>query len=211
MRILVGCEYSGIVRNAFASLGHDAWSCDIIETISPGQHIKTDLLNIINDNWDLVIAFPPCTFLTYAGNRFWSDPLRTVERIKAASFFMSIYNSKCKYICVENPNGIMFKLFRLPDQVIHPYYFGEPIVKRTCLWLKNLPLLKYSLLDNLFFENTACEKPKPITTIYNKDKNVFKYRHLTDYTVKSGQERSLFFSSIALAMANQWCKFILDN
>lgn len=209
MKILVACEYSGVVRTAFAKKGINAWSCDLLPSLQYGNHIVGDAIEVANsENWDALIAFPPCTYLTYAGNRHWEDVSRTMQRIKAAEFFMKLYSCKIKHICIENPQGIMSKLYRSPDQVIHPYYFGDNELKRTCLWLKGLPKLKYSLVDNLFEKKTASEKPKPTSTEINKVTGKKKNRYFTDSLInnnpKSQIERSLTFKGIAEAMAEQW-------
>lgn len=209
-RILVGCEYSGVVRTAFSKLGWDAWSCDILPTEIPGNHIQCDILDIINDDWDMLIAFPPCTYLTYAGMKYWYDEGRAMKRIKAAEFFMKLYDAPVPHVCIENPQGIMNKIFREPDMIIHPYYFGEPEMKRTGLWLKNLPKLKYFLEDDLFQQKTATEKPKPNKIDIKKNgkkQNRYFVDTISNNHFKSGHERSKTFQSIANAMAEQWTEF----
>jgi len=224
-RILVACEYSGIVRRAFAQLGWDAWSCDLLDTQMPtelcpdenlngwGNHIQGDALSVINYGWDLLIAFPPCTYLTYAGMRNWYDEGRAMKRIEAAKFFMQLYDAPIQHICIENPRGIMSKIFREPDMTIHPYYFGEPEMKRTCLWLKNLPKLEYRFTDDLFGLKTATEKPQPNRVEINKKTGRLKNRYFTDtivnHKLKTGLEKSKSFQSIANAMAEQWTEYIL--
>lgn len=141
MRLLVACEYSATVREAFAAKGWDAWSCDLLPSDLPGKHYQCSALDVIDLGWDLLIAFPPCTYLTYAGMANWYDEGRAEKRIKAAEFFMQMYNAPISHVCVENPRGIMSQLFRKPDMEIHPWYFGDREMKRTNLWLKNLPPL----------------------------------------------------------------------
>jgi hypothetical protein len=202
MKVLVACEYSGIVREAFKAKGHDAWSCDILDTEIPGNHYKGDVMDIINDGWDLMVAHPPCTYLSYAAARYWNEPGREVLRMEALDFFISLYQAPIKRVCIENPHGYARIAFRQPDQEIHPYYFGDPFMKRTCLWLKNLPKLKYSLRQNLFEAATASEKPKP--SFIRKDGN----KQYGMAVVKSGKdrakERARFWPSVAAAMADQW-------
>lgn len=214
-RVLVACEYSGIVRTAFSRLGWDAWSCDILPSEIPGNHFQCDVLEVIKDDWDMLIAFPPCTYLTYAGMRNWYDEGRAMKRIKASEFFMKMYDAPVQHVCVENPQGIMTKIFREPDTTIHPYYFGEPKMKRTCLWLKNLPKLEYRFEDDLFGIKTATEKPQPNRVELCKKTGRMKNRYFTDTIVngklKSGLERSKSFQSIATAMAEQWTAFIVGN
>ena len=207
LKVLVACEFSGIVREAFKAKGHDAWSCDLLPTEIPGQHIQGDVLEIINNGWDMMIAHPPCTYLSYAGMRNWYDEGRAMKRIKAAEFFMKMYDAPIKHICVENPRGIMSKIFREPDMVIHPYYFGEREMKRTNLWLKNLPVLEYHLEDNLFGIKTATDKPEPVNVQLRKTGRI-KKRYFTDGIsngkLKTEHEKSKSFQSISNAMAKQW-------
>lgn len=138
-RILVGCEFSGIVRDAFRARGHDAWSCDLLPTEGdPTYHIQDDVRNHIEDGWDMAIFHPTCTYLTRAGDRWYRDsPLR----LEAAAFVRELYNAPIPRIAIENPRGAMNRLWRRPDQVIQPWWFGEGETKATCLWLKNLPPL----------------------------------------------------------------------
>lgn len=212
-KVLIACEYSGIVRDAFAALGHYAVSCDLLPSESPGNHYQGYVLDIINDGWDLMIAHPPCTFLSYASMAVWSVPGRTMKRIKAAEFFMQLFEADIDKICVENPRGIMSQLFRKPDMEIHPYYFGDKQMKRTNLWLKNLPALQYQLQPDLFSQKvTATEKPKPIQIQVRRKTGQIKKRYTCDNTLgvhfKNGHERSRFFPGIAKAMAEQWGKLI---
>ena len=208
MRVLIACEYSGLVREAFRRLGHEALSCDLLPTEIPGNHYQGNVFDIIKEDWDLMIAFPPCTFLTYAGMGNWYDEGRAMLRIKAAEFFMKLWESPINKICIENPRGIMNKIFRTPDQVVHPYYFGDRDMKRTCLWLKNLPPLKYQLHDDLFSNRTAVDKPEPIRIEMRKKTGQIKKRYFTDAFIdghfKSAYDKSKTFPSIANAMAEQW-------
>lgn len=200
MKILIACEFSGIVREAFAKRGHNAWSCDLLPTELPlGHHLQLNVLDILDGNdWDLMIAHPPCTYLSYAGIKHWNKRGRLKKRKEAMIFFMALYNAPIKRICIENPVGYPNTIFRKPDQIIHPYYFGEPIQKRTCLWLKNLPLLDYS--------KTIITKPEPLYIC--KGKKCFgKKIHWTEGIkgVKNrSMERSRSFQGIADAMAEQW-------
>lgn len=148
MRILIACEESATVREAFAAIGHDAWSCDIIPSRVPGKHIQDDVLKHLGDGWDMMIAHPPCTFLTVANtyitrgcSKYTAEEAKEHQR-QAIDFFMALVNAPIEHIAVENPVCIMSRLYRKPDQIIQPYQFGHPESKKTCLWLKNLPLLK---------------------------------------------------------------------
>jgi len=197
-KILIACEFSGIVREAFKTKGHDAWSCDLLDTEIPGQHIKGDVLEILNDGWDLMIGFPPCTYLSYAGNRaLKNNPERMKKLLEAFDFFMKLYNSEIPKICLENPRGHITRLFRREDQVIEPFYFGEPERKRTCLWLKNLPPLMYTLI------NPQGMKPKKII---KRKSGQYKGGNYGYYYVqgKTAKERSRTFPGIANAMADQF-------
>lgn len=208
MKILVACEYSGTVRDAFRKLGHDAWSCDVLPTDSdPKYHYQCDVFEVINNGWDMLIAHPPCTYLSYAANRVWNQPGRAAKREDAMDFFMKLYNAPIKKICVENPLGYSSKAFRKPDQTIHPYYFGEPYQKRTCLWLKNLSLLDYS--------KTKIEKPAPLY-ICQGEKSKGKPINWCEGSrgnngVPRWKARSKTFQSIADAMAQQWGGNVLEK
>ena len=142
MRVLVACERSGRVRDAFIKKGHVAWSCDILDTDVPGPHIKGYLEDVIGNgrDWDMIIGFPPCTHLAVSGARYFAQKKDLQEY--AIGFFMMIANRDCPKIGVENPVGIMSTIWRKPDQIIQPWQFGHPESKKTCLWLKGLPLLK---------------------------------------------------------------------
>jgi len=199
MKVLVACEFSGIVREAFAKRGHDAWSCDLLPTEIPGNHIQGDVLEILDGGWDLMIAHPPCTFLSYVGTRHWNKPGRKELREQAMAFFMEFINAPIEKICVENPLGHPSKAYRRPDQTLHPYYFGDAQQKRTCLWLKNLPKLTYQLYDDMFGERTATDKPEPIYFLKTTGKAI----HWTE-AVKGSKKRSKSWNGISEAMAEQW-------
>lgn len=147
MRVLIACEFSGTVRNAFAQLGHEAWSCDLLPTERPGNHIQGDVLSILNDGWDLMVAHPPCTYLTVAGNKWflpeYADrfPERQIQRTEALDFVRALMAAPITRICIENPISVISTHIRKPDQIIQPYEFGHTDRKPTCLWLKGLPLL----------------------------------------------------------------------
>lgn len=147
MRVLVACEFSGIVRDAFIARGHDAWSCDLLPTERPiiengiqTRHWVGDVLKIVGDSeWDLMIAFPPCTHLAVSGARWFKE--KRDEQAKSIRFFMALMNATVKQVAIENPIGIMSTRYRKPDQIIQPWQFGHGEIKATCLWLKNLPPL----------------------------------------------------------------------
>ena len=140
MRVLIACEYSGTVRDAFLRRGHDAMSCDLLPTDVPGPHYQGDVCDVICDGWDLMIAHPPCTHLAVSGARYFSQK-RALQEL-ALDFVRSLMDAPIPRICVENPVSIISSRIRKPDQIIQPYWFGHPESKKTCLWLKNLPLLE---------------------------------------------------------------------
>lgn len=210
MRILVACEHSGTVRDAFSRLGCDAWSCDIIPTesaltIKEGKHIQTDVLSILDEGWDLMIGHPPCTYLSYAAMSSWNEAGRVFKRIEALKFFAKLWEAPIPYICLENPKGCASPVIAKYSQEIQPYYFGDPHLKTTWLWLKNLPPLKYSFSDNLFENKTTLDKPLPISIDNTQRK---KKRYYTDAHTRNPKQRAKFWPGIAKAMAEQWTEYI---
>lgn len=219
IRVLVACEYSGRVRDAFSALGADAWSCDILPSNTEGNHYQCDVREVLDKSWDVLIAFPPCTYLSSAGLHLCQVEkygLKAVERIKkrnkAIEFFLDLYTSDIEHICIENPIGHVSSTILKPTQIIHPYYFGEREMKRTALWLRNLPPLVYKLSNDLFGEATATAKPEPYQIHFQKSTGKLKYRHWVDSLVnnklKTGHEKSLIFQSIANEMATQWMNYL---
>lgn len=182
MRVLVACEYSGIVRDAFAAKGHDAMSCDLLPTERPGQHYQGDVRDVIDFPWDLMIAFPPCTDLTVSGARWFSEKRMDGRQQASAAFFMSLARADIPMIAIENPVGIMSSLWRKPDQVIQPWQFGHGETKATCLWLKGLPALK------------------PTDIVEGRENRIHRMPPGPD----RWKERSRTFTGIASAMAEQW-------
>lgn len=142
MKVLIACEFSGTVREAFRKLGHDAWSCDLEPTDTPGNHYQGDVLDILKEGWDLMIAHPPCTHLAVSGARHFEQKRKDGRQKQGIDFFMEMINAPIPKIAVENPVGIMSSLYRKPNQIIEPYEYGHECTKKTCLWLKDLPLLK---------------------------------------------------------------------
>ena len=210
MKVLVACEYSGTVRDAFSKAGWDAWSCDVIPTesdltIKEGKHIQTDVLSILNEGWDLMIGHPPCTYLSYAAMSSWNEYGRVFKRIEALTFFAKLWEAPIPYICLENPKSCASPVIAKYSQEIQPYYFGDHHLKTTWLWLKNLPPLKYSLSDNLFENQTASARPIPISIDNTQRK---KKRYYTDAHVRNPKERAKFWPGIANAMAIQWTEYI---
>ena len=140
MKVLVGCEFSGIVRDAFAKAGHHAMSCDTLDTESPGLHYKGDVLDVLDDGWDIGIFHPPCTHLAVSGARWFKD--KQEEQEEALEFVRKLLDAPIPRICLENPVSVISTRIRKPDQVIQPWMFGHGETKKTCLWLKNLPPLR---------------------------------------------------------------------
>lgn len=140
VRVLIACEFSGQVRRSFRALGHEAWSCDLLPSEDDSlHHVEGDVENLLLLDWDLMLAFPPCTHLAVSGARWFKD--KQAEQREAIAFFMAMVNAPIPHICIENPIGIMSSHYRKPDQIIQPWQFGHGEVKATCLWLKNLPKL----------------------------------------------------------------------
>lgn len=194
MKILCACEESQAVCIQLRLLGHEAYSCDIQECSGgyPDWHIKGDVIPLLSDNWDMIIAFPPCTYLTFAGNRHYSHGDGFKKRLAAAEFFMKFVNAPCEHIAIENPVGYMNSCYRKPDQIIHPYMFGDPFMKRTCLWLKNLPCL---------YPTDLLKRPEPEYIQSNGKK---RYWVETVSTSDRQKIRSKTFPGIAAAMAYQF-------
>ena len=142
MRVLVACEYSGAVRDEFIKLGHDAMSCDLLPTDVPGPHYTGDVFDIINDGWDMMIAFPPCTHLALSGAAWFEEKIKDGRQQEAIDFVKALMSAPIDKIAIENPLGVIPNYIRPYDQIIQPYMFGDAFQKSTCLWLKNLPLLK---------------------------------------------------------------------
>ena len=191
--VLVGCEFSGRVRDAFIKLGHNAVSCDLINTDVSGPHIKGNVLDHLNDGWDIGIFHPPCTYLTISGNKWMKPefryrfPGRLEKRQDALKFFLELYNSQIEHVAVENPIGVVSSMFRKPDQIIQPWQYGHPETKATCLWLRGLPKLI----------------PTKIVELPKKESERMKLHYLPK-TPDRPKLRSITFQGIANAMALQW-------
>ena len=220
MNVLVACEESQAVCKAFRERGHEAYSCDILECSGghPEWHIQGDALKIVNggdffetcdgrihalfNRWDLIIAHPPCTFLTVTGNRWFNEDRygdkarqREIERGMAIDFFMAFVTADCERIAIENPIGMMSTFYRKPDQIIQPWMFGHPARKATCLWLKGLPPL------------AATEIVEPIIVRYKNGKGTDDPWHMETMKLPPAERsraRSKTFPGIARAMAEQW-------
>lgn len=208
MSILIACEESQAVTKEFRKLGIEAYSCDLLDCSGnhPEWHIQGDVLKVIDLQWDAIIAFPPCTYLTVTGNRWFNVDRygqKAIERIKlrenAKTFFMQFVNVNCKYIAIENPIGVMSTAYRKPDQIIQPYMFGDCERKSTCLWLKNLPCLE------------ATEIVEPNIYTYKNGKGTDSSWHVKTINLPPAERariRSKTFPGIARAMATQWAGVI---
>lgn len=260
MKVLVACEYSGIARDAFLAKGHDAMSCDLLPTESPGPHYQGNVMDVLDGwkpvvfasdiepdtdgcpfcyaddysecfcygptqdgieykitsdqillgreiehpYWDMMIAHPPCTYLSYAGTSKWNDPGRCLKRLEALDFFRRLWEAPIDKICLENPKGCASPVIAKYSQEIQPFYWGDSAYKTTWLWLKNLPLLEHYQSPTLFDEQTHCLPPEPIYIQNNGTR-----RHHTEALgggKDRAKERARFWPSIAQAMAEQWGK-----
>ena len=190
-KLLVACEYSGIVREAFSKKGWDAWSCDLLPTDQPSdKHIQGDVLEIINDGWDLIIAHPPCTHLSLSGAKYWAEKRADGRQQAAIKFVEDIWDADCPRICIENPVGALTKHSKLgkATQYIQPYEFGHAEQKRTGLWLKGLPKLK----GTKFID---------VKGLPNKERHRL---HWLPPSKDRWKIRSTTFDGIAQAMCQQW-------
>lgn len=193
MRVLVACEFSGRVRDAFINAGHEAMSCDLLPTESPGPHYQGDIFDIITDGWDLMVAHPPCTYLTVTANKWFTpenlekEPWRIQARLDAMKFFKALWNAPIPHKALENPIGIMSTRWQKPSQIIQPWWFGHPETKATCLWLSTLPPLH----------------PTNPVAIPEEPRLRMRVNYLPN-TPDRWKLRSLTFQGVADAMAEQW-------
>jgi len=183
MKVLVACEFSGVVRKAFRSRGHDAWSCDLLHSDSP-YHIQGDVTKLLSSTWDLMIAHPPCTYLAVSGARWFKDRMK--EQEEALEFVQTLMNAPIDKICIENPVSVISTKIRKPDQIIQPWMFGHGETKKTCLWLKNLPKLE------------------PTIVVSGRESRI----HHMSPSKDRGKLRSITYQGIANAMAEQWNVFV---
>lgn len=200
MKVLLACEESQAVTIELRKLGHEAYSADIQDCSGghPEWHIKGDVLEVLNDGWDMMIAFPPCTHLAVSGAAWFEEKIKDGRQQEGIEFFYKLARAKIKRKAIENPIGIMSSHYRKPDQIIHPYYFGDPEPKATCLWLENLPRLEHFPQDDMFNAQTWVE-PEYIFTKGGK-----KYSRIHWLGGGSGKERSKTYLGISKAMAEQW-------
>ncbi len=180
MNILVACEFSGVVRDAFRAKGHNAISCDLEPSEKPGPHYQGDVRDILTNQWDMLIAFPPCTHLCVSGARWFAEKREQQEQ--ALEFVHYLMNAPVKRIAIENPIGIISTRIRKPDQIIQPWMFGHGETKTTCLWLKGLP---------------------PLFAMEIAQGNVARIHRMSPSPIRA-KERSRTYPGIAVAMAEQW-------
>ena len=192
MKVLVGCESSGVVRDAFIKLGHEAMSCDLLDTESPGPHYKGDLFDVIDYPWDLAIFHPPCTHLSVSGSKHFAQKKMDGRQQQGVSFFMRIVRQSkhIPMVAIENPVCIMSSLYRKPDQIIQPYHFGHTEQKTTCLWLKGLP--KLTPTNDVHQQMMALPK------------NQRERLHYLPPGPDRWRERSKTYQGFADAFASQW-------
>lgn len=182
MRILIACEMSGIVRDAFRARGHDAVSCDILPSERPGPHVQGDVLPLLADGWDMMVAFPPCTHLAVSGARYFAAKRADGRQQEGIDFFMRLAEAPIPKIAIENPVGIMSSVWRKPDQIVQPWWFGHGETKATCLWLSGLPPLTAT--------NIVAGREARI--------------HRMPPSPQRATERSRTYQGVADAMAAQW-------
>jgi len=190
MNILIACEYSGTVRDAFARQGHNAVSCDLLPSDTDGHHVIGDIRDLLDGEWDMLIAFPPCTHLAVSGARWFPEKRADGRQQEGIDFFMDMVNAPIDRIAIENPIGIMSSHYRKPNQIIQPWMFGHLEQKSTCLWLKNLPTLEST--DNV------------LEAMMDLPKNKRERLHYLPPSEDRWKLRSKTFQGIADAMADQW-------
>lgn len=209
LRILLACEESQAVCKEFRELGHEAYSADIMDCSGPNPnwHKKGDVLKIIDEGWDMMIAFPPCTHLAVSGARHFEQKRKDGRQQQGIDFFMKMIKAPIAKIAVENPIGIMSSIYGSPDQIIHPYHFGDPYSKSTCLWLKNLPPLKYNRkpINGQLKAELEPDLPQEVDkgefVTFSSGKRMAKWYNEAS---GNGHLRSKTFPGIAKAMASQW-------
>jgi hypothetical protein len=197
MKVLVACESSGNVRDAFIRAGHDAMSCDMLPSESAGSHYQGDVLDILDRGWDLMIAHPPCTYLSVSGMHWTTRGLRDPQLTEdALEFFRVLMNAPIHKIAIENPVSVVSSRIRKPDQIIQPYHFGHDASKKTCLWLKNLPPLR----------PTQFVEPRQVNGKQRWSNQTDSGQNKLPPSADRWKKRSETYRGIAEAMATQWSK-----
>lgn len=202
MRVLVACEYSGRVRDAFLAAGHDAMSCDLLPTDAPGPHYEGDVRDVLNDGWDLMVAHPPCTYLSVSGMHWTRRGLRDPQLTEdALDFVRLLIGAPIKRIAIENPVSVISTRIRKPDQIVTPYQFGHDASKKTCLWLKNLPPL----------QPTQYVEPRVVNGKPRWGNQTDGGQNKLAPSTDRWKIRSETYTGIAAAMADQWGRLQAAN
>jgi len=205
VKILIACEYSGIVRDAFINKGHEAMSCDLLPSESDrGPHNQGNVIDILNDGWDLMVGHPPCDYISYAATHVWNDPGRVFKRLKALEFFAKLWEAPIDKICLENPRSCASPVIAKYNQEIQPYYWGDKSVKTTWLWLKNLPKLQWKRQNDLFGPQTSSGIPEAQYFKSGRKKDCTDILGEGGYSKDRAKRRAKFWPGIADAMAEQW-------
>lgn len=199
LRVLIACEESQTITKEFRALGHEAYSCDVLPSSGghPEWHLQQDVVPLLSQEWDLIIAHPPCNHICSSGAKHFAKKIADGRQQQGIDFFMLFTNLKCKHVAIENPIGIMSTKYRKPDQIIQPWMFGHPESKATCLWLKGLPLLIPT--NNVYDE--MMELPK------NKINRI----HYLPPSKDRARLRSKTYDGIARAIAEQWSEFVMKS
>lgn len=192
LKVLLACEESQTVCKEFRALGHEAYSCDLLPCSGghPEWHLQQDVTELLKQKWDLIIAFPPCTDLAVSGAAYFARKIADGTQQASVNFFLQFTEIDCEYVAIENPVGIMSRIYRKPDQIVHPYFFGDEFRKKTCLWLKGLPKLEAT---NMVSEGDI-KNGYPVWMFNNNKKH-----------------RSKTFPGFAKAMSTQWTEYILKQ
>jgi hypothetical protein len=234
LRVLVACEKSGRVRDAFRARGHDAWSCDLQPSDTPGPHFQCDARDVLDRNWDLLIAHPPCTYLAASGYHWTVRGFRPESKtLEAMEFVRALWNAPVKHVAIENPVGVLSTRWKAPSQIVHPWMFGSDASKATCFWLRNLPELKPNAIVppvGWFLVNSFNTKPPPGCRLFlgkrfgvlfgcfvERGETPFPMRwsnqrpdgrDVSPWDEKGAEERAITWPGVARAMAEQWGGFL---
>lgn len=199
LSVLIACEESQTITKEFRALGHEAYSCDVLPNSGghPEWHLQQDVVPLLSQEWDLIIAHPPCNHLSSSGAKHFAKKIADGRQQQGIDFFMLFTNLKCKHVAIENPIGIMSTKYRKPDQIIQPWMFGHPESKATCFWLKNLPLL---IPTNNVYEE-----------MMKLPKNKINRIHYLSPSKDRARLRSITFTGVAQAMAKQWGDYVIKD
>ena len=209
MNILLACEESQAVCIEMRKRGHKAFSCDVLPCSGgrPEWHLQGDVLEQLDKGWDMLIGFPPCTHLAVSGAAWFAEKIKDGRQQEGVDFFMSLAQAPISKIALENPIGIMSSKYRKPDQIVHPYYFGDPYSKKTCIWVKGLSPLRHCPEDDLFAKKTHVEKGEFMEVTRKDGRKEQRAKWMCSWPSEDpnrGKTRSKTFPGIARAMAEQW-------